>query len=73
MPVLSKELKDAILAMPAAEKDKLLLRLVAKDDDLCKKLEYKLLDEESSLEERREEIRQVIASLSKAPITAQVI
>jgi hypothetical protein len=68
MPVLSKELKDAIWAMPAAEKDKLLLRLVAKDDDLCKKLEYKLLDEE-----RREEIRQVIASLSKAPITAQVI
>jgi hypothetical protein len=66
MPVLSKELKDAILAMPAAEKDKLLLRLVAKDDDLCKKLEYKLLDEESSLEERREEIRKVIASLSKA-------
>lgn len=60
MPPLSKELKEAILTMPQAEKDKLLLRLVAKDEDLCQQLEYKLIDEQSSLESRREEVRETI-------------
>lgn len=46
--------------MPSVEKDKLLLRLVAKDTMLCEQLQYKLVDESSTLEDRREEIRQLI-------------
>jgi hypothetical protein len=64
MPKLSADLKEAILRMPAAEKDKLLLRLVAKDEKLCQKLEYELLEEGTSLEERRADIRAVIDQLA---------
>ncbi len=46
--------------MPAAEKDKLLRRLVAKDEKLCQKLEFELLEEGSSLEERRTDIRETM-------------
>ncbi len=64
MPKLSPELKEAILRMPAAEKDKLLLRLVAKDEKLCQKLEYELLEEGTSLEERRTDIRETVDRLA---------
>jgi hypothetical protein len=64
MPKLSPDLKEAILLMPAAEKDKLLLRLVAKDAKLCQKLEFELLEEGASLEERRAEIRETIDRLA---------
>jgi|GEM_PF-1943180 len=60
MSKLSSALKEAILRMPAAEKDKLLLRLVAKDGKLCQKLEFELLEEGTSLEERRADIREFI-------------
>jgi hypothetical protein len=63
MPGLSKELKQAILAMPSAEKDKLLLKLVAKDPALCERLNFELVDEATTLEERRDEIREEIAGL----------
>lgn len=66
MPKLSPELKDAILLMPAAEKDKLLLRLIAKDDKLCRKLEYDLLEEGSTLDDRRSDIRSAIDQLARA-------
>ncbi len=66
MPKLSPELKDAILLMPAAEKDKLLLRLVAKDEKLCRKLAYELLEEGTTLDDRHADIREAIDRLAGA-------
>lgn len=57
MATLSKEFKQAILEMPLAEKDKLLLRLIAKDPLLCEKLEHELLNDQTDTEDRREAIR----------------
>jgi len=48
-----KDLKAAITAIPPNEKDKLLLRLIAKDKVLTEHLHYKLLEDESDLEVRR--------------------
>jgi hypothetical protein len=62
---LSKELKAAIVDMPVADKDKLLLRLIGKDDDLALRLEYELIEAESTLEVRREEIRKRIVRVAK--------
>jgi hypothetical protein len=71
MAQLSKELKQAILDMPQAEKDKLLLRLVAKDAVLCEQLEFSLVDEQSSLQRRRDEehdfIEQVLNAYHESP------
>ncbi|TDG37937.1 hypothetical protein EZJ43_02275 [Pedobacter changchengzhani] len=52
-----KDLKTAITDLPIKEKDKLLLRLVAKDKVLTEHLHYKLLEDESDLEIRKEEIK----------------
>jgi hypothetical protein len=60
MPTLDSELKKAIVRMPVGEKDKLLLRLVAKDATLTEKLQFELVEEGSTVEERRELIRQFI-------------
>ncbi|MGV3763490.1 hypothetical protein [Parapedobacter sp.] len=46
------ELKKAILALPQAEKDKLLVRLVNKDTMLVKQLHFQLLEDEIDLDER---------------------
>lgn len=43
--------------MPTKEKDKLLLRLVAKDSTLVDRLHFELIEEGTTLEERRDEIR----------------
>jgi uncharacterized membrane-anchored protein YhcB (DUF1043 family) len=48
-----KELKQAILNLPAAEKDKLLLKLISKDVVLLNKLHHQLLDGAESLDEKR--------------------
>ena len=66
MPPLSNDLKKALLALPMAEKDKLLLRLVAKDRVLCEQLTYTLVEEQSTREDRREEIRKMIESTVKS-------
>jgi len=58
MPALDPELKKAIVRMPVGEKDKLLLRLVAKDATLTEKLQFELVEEGNTVEERRELIRQ---------------
>lgn len=50
---LSDELKEAIALLPPKEKDKLLFRLIAKEPDLVAQLEFKLLEEGETLEERR--------------------
>jgi len=49
-----KDLKAAITAIPPKEKDKLLLRLIAKDKVLTEHLHFKLLEDESDLELRKE-------------------
>ncbi|MDB5021962.1 MAG: hypothetical protein JWQ28_3089 [Pedobacter sp.] len=63
-----KDLKAAISALPVKEKDKLLLRLIAKDKILTEHLHFKLLEDESDLEARRltllEEIDAAIHNLN---------
>src|SRR5690606_31652343 len=49
-------LKRAILDLPQAEKDKLLVRLINKDQLLIKQLHFQLLEDESDLDERTEEV-----------------
>lgn len=53
---ITKELQDAIFAMPEQEKDKLLLRLIAKDDMLIKRLHHQLLEDESDTLQKRDEL-----------------
>ncbi|RZJ79987.1 MAG: hypothetical protein EOO47_09085 [Flavobacterium sp.] len=55
-----KNLKSEILALPIKEKDKLLLRLVAKDKVLTEHLHFLLLENEVDLSERVETIKQTI-------------
>ncbi|WP_443937864.1 hypothetical protein [Pedobacter sp. MW01-1-1] len=52
-----KDLKIAITDLPIKEKDKLLLRLIAKDKVLTEHLHYKLLEDDSDLELRKESIK----------------
>ncbi len=52
-----KELKTEILALPPKEKDKLLLRLIAKDKVLTEHLHFLLLEDESNLRDRIEVIK----------------
>ncbi|MET4083519.1 hypothetical protein ABIB40_003491 [Pedobacter sp. UYP30] len=58
-----KDLKEAITALPAKEKDKLLLRLVAKDKILTEHLHFKLLETELDLDARKEAIRHEIEKI----------
>jgi len=59
---IEKELKKEILQLPQGEKDKLLLRLVAKDGDLVERLRFVLIEEESTTEERRLAVQESIAA-----------
>jgi len=52
-----KDLKNAITDLPVKEKDRLLLRLIAKDKVLTEHLHYKLLEDETDLDNRKEQIR----------------
>ncbi len=52
-----KDLKVEILALPPKEKDKILLRLVAKDKVLTEHLHFLLLEDESNLRDRIEDIK----------------
>jgi hypothetical protein len=56
-----KELKREILALPPKEKDKLLLRLVAKDKVLTEHLHFLLLEDESNLRDRIADIKKTIS------------
>jgi hypothetical protein len=68
-----KDLKAAITGLPVKEKDKLLLRLIAKDKVLTEHLHFKLLEDESDLEQRslslHEEIDNGIANLKSGSKT----
>lgn len=55
-----KDLKQAIATLPEKEKDKLLLRLVAKDKILTEHLHFKLLESEIDLDLRKESIEKYI-------------
>jgi hypothetical protein len=65
MAKIEKDLQELILSLPQKEKDKMLLRLVAKDEKLVKKLEYELLESGSTLESRKQTIRKEIDNLYK--------
>ncbi|MGB3849541.1 MAG: hypothetical protein WA958_06200 [Tunicatimonas sp.] len=59
---LSDDLKKAICAMPEPEKDKLLLRLVAKDGLLVRKLHHQLLEDEVDAEQQRDELAEQVTT-----------
>ncbi|MGV3561280.1 hypothetical protein [Larkinella arboricola] len=61
MPALEKDLKKEILKLPSNEKDKLLLRLIAKDKDLVERLHFVLIEGETTTEERRYDLKEKIA------------
>lgn len=61
---ITEQLEEAILNLPQKEKNKLLIRLINKDQLLTEQLQYRLLeDTESDLEFRRAEIKEHIARL----------
>jgi hypothetical protein len=62
-PKLSDELKKEIAQLPHKEKDKLLFRLIAKDEALIEKLTFQLLEGGNTREERREELKDEIRRL----------
>lgn len=61
MRKLDDQLKIAIAKMPVAEKDKLLFRLVAKDEKLVRKLVFELLEGGETRDERASELHAQIA------------
>jgi hypothetical protein len=65
MPKINPALSAAILQMPKDKKDKLLLRLIAKDALLIKQLHFDLLEDQSGVEERVDEVKAGIASVLK--------
>ncbi|RFS15409.1 hypothetical protein [Emticicia sp. C21] len=65
MGKIPKELEKAILGLPAKEKDKILLRLIGRNELLTQQLQYQLLENESFLEDRRDEIKKSIQRVSK--------
>lgn len=68
MAAITPELKSAILAMPLKEKEKLLLRLVVKDDLLIDQLTFKLVEEGLSIETRRQAVQDVLDAIYKQKI-----
>ena len=57
---LSEEFKEAVRAMPNKEKDKIFLRLIAKDELLVKKLSFQLLEGGDTVAEREADLRELI-------------
>ncbi|CAH0996033.1 hypothetical protein EMA8858_02163 [Emticicia aquatica] len=65
MPKLPKELEKAVLSLPSKDKDKLLIKLIGKSELLIQQLHFQLLEDESDLKIKREEIRNSILRISK--------
>lgn len=65
MPKLPKELEKAVLSLPQKEKDKLLIRLIGKNELLIQQLYFQLLEDESDLPHKRAEIKNQILKVSK--------
>jgi hypothetical protein len=53
---LSSEFKEVISHLPHKEKDKLLFRLLKKDPDLCQRLQFELVEQGDTLQERRDAV-----------------
>lgn len=62
---MQDQLKKAIIQMLPKEKDRLLLRLIAKDKTLTDKLYFELIEDSSTIPERKEAISSHILLLSK--------
>ncbi len=62
MRKIDDQLKAAIARLPVAEKDKLLFRLVAKDEKLVRRLVFELLEGGATRDERAAEIREQITT-----------
>lgn len=60
MAKLDDALKTAIIRMPPKEKDRLLLRLVAKDEKLVRRLIFELLEHSATADERAAGLRRTI-------------
>ncbi|MES2796976.1 MAG: hypothetical protein V4683_13485, partial [Bacteroidota bacterium] len=63
MTAISAELKSEILALPSKEKDKLLLRLIAKNDILVEQLQFQLVEESLTTESRRAEVQKALDNI----------
>jgi len=63
MAKLEKDLQQAILSMPQKDKDKLILKLVAKDDVLMQQLQFMLVEGNSTVDYRRDEVKTIIDKL----------
>lgn len=59
---LSDDLKAALKVLPSKEKDKLIFRMLPKDQKLIHQLEFKLLENSETTDERRDEVRAYINS-----------
>lgn len=70
MRKLDEQLKAAILRMPVKEKDKLLVRLVMKDQKLIRRLVFELLEGGETREERAAELRELMTQ-KLSPIGAE--
>ncbi|MCX2741050.1 hypothetical protein [Pontibacter anaerobius] len=57
---LSDDLKKAIGSLSHKEKDKLLFRLLRKDPDLCERLQFELVEQGDTLQQRREQVAEAI-------------
>jgi hypothetical protein len=68
MAAISPELKSAILEMPSKERDKLLLRLAAKDKLLIDQLQFKLVEEGLSIESRRQAVQDSLDAIYRQNI-----
>lgn len=64
MAKIAKELKEAICQMPQKEKDKILLRLIAKDEMLIARLEHELFGDENETKALAEEIKEDIDQMT---------
>ncbi|AKQ47840.1 hypothetical protein TH63_19185 [Rufibacter radiotolerans] len=65
MPALDKELKKALLSLPPARKDKLLLQLLLPNQLLQEQLRFELLEGPEALEFRRDELRGRVRASAK--------
>lgn len=59
------DLKQAVLSLTPKEKDKLLVRLISKDKMLIKQLHFQLLEDESDLADRIDNLRDALTQLFK--------
>ncbi|KAA3440695.1 hypothetical protein [Rufibacter hautae] len=65
MPALEKDLRQAVLGLPAARKDKLLLQLLSSQPVLQDQLKFELLEGEEGLELRREALAAQIQTVAQ--------